>query len=716
MFIMKISILRFFLILILSVLLLNSCYMDNLDKLTKIDSKMEVESGFGVPVAFGSVRLSDAVNKSSKDITKGYLEYVKDMNEDSTIRFVYDAYRDSITAQYILDTSRQNSKKNGRLKMTKWGPKSQIVGNLSNISIKSAVALQNNTNVVTDMAILRIHYIKISSGILTVDNIVGGTATNYLVYTQNKRATQDTLIGKITGINSTLNIKNARFQKYIKFVPELGLAASSILYRIENIVSSGAKITTADTLGAPNPYKNVEKVFYNENSLSKKDTIIVQITPFEDKRIDTVLVTNTFLNFHTVSTIPGKNVTLKMLPLKNLVHLNGSVPGNMFTDSIVVPRGDQTKGIFLNNVIASTDSTDPKNPNKFPLVLQYSIHAPQKDIFEFDSSWSVTLDIPAIDSIGFRQVKGFLGKKPYRFTPNSYLNVGLGTKMGDLASAIGGKITFTNPKLYIAYKSSVGFNADLNLQLVGISKSGEKITVMDSSVSFPIKSPKYPKLSDNIETIVDSIKIDNSNSKYIGSFFNILPDNLMYTGIVRPNKHPQMANGKILDNFINNDSRIDMNIGIVVPMQFSMNDFAISNTSSFTFPEVVEGINTIKLNMKYRNYFPLSARMKLEFLSVDGAVVYTLDETILNPATPTDVTIGKVDKYASIKPQVFSKSLSFINNKKDIENIKSAKKVKVTAILNTFERRSVTIYAHYGIDFNFGVEIDGKIVVDPLKQ
>lgn len=604
---MRSSILRFSFFVSTLAFLLNSCYIDNLDKLNKIDSRYEIESGFGVPVAYGSVRLSDAVNKSSKDITKGYLEYVKDLNEDSTIRFVYDAYKDSITAQYVLDTSRQNSKKNGKLKMTKWGPKSQVVGNINNISIPSAVAILTGSAVVTDLVSVSIYYLKVSSGIFTVDNVIGGTATGYSVYTLNKAGTQDTLIGKFTGTSATINLKNVWFQKYIKFVPQSGLAASSIVYRIENVISSGAKVSTA---GSANPYKQVQKVFYNDNSLSMKDTIIVQITPFEDKRIDTVLITNTLLNFHTFSTIPGGNVTLKMLPLKNLVRLNGSVPGDMFTDSIIVPQGSQTKGILLNNVIASTDSTDPANPNKFPLVLQYSIHAPQNDIFEFDSSWSVTLDIPAIDSIGFRQVKGFLGKKPYRFTPNSYLNVGLGTKMGDLASAVGGKITFTNPKLYIAYKSSVGFNADLNLQLVGISKSGEKITVMDSSVSFQIKSPKYPKLTDGIETIVDSIKIDNSNSKYIGSFFNILPDNLMYTGIVRPNKRPLMANGKILDNFINNDSRIDMNIGIVVPMQFSMNDFVVSNTSSFTFPEVVEGINSIKFNMKYRNYFPLAARVK----------------------------------------------------------------------------------------------------------
>lgn len=69
----------------------------------------------------------------------------------------------------------------------------------------------------------------------------------------------------------------------------------------------------------------------------------------------------------------------------------------------------------------------------------------------------------------------------------------------------------------------------------------------------------------------------------------------------------------------------------------------------------------------------------------------------------------------SIKQQIFSKSFSFEKDKQIIENIKNAKKVKVSAILNTFEKRSVTIYAHYGIDFNFGVEIDGKLSGDPLK-
>ncbi len=220
----------------------------------------------------------------------------------------------------------------------------------------------------------------------------------------------------------------------------------------------------------------------------------------------------------------------------------------------------------------------------------------------------------------FRYVFGFFGQD----------NVEVGNQLVDVSffENLGEGLIFENPEIRMTFMNSYGLPIGLLFNTIfSVSgDTGDSTFLSGQIVQSPqlIASPTVNQIGQVLDTTL-SITSNNSN---IRDLFSVSPRQLGFQ--VRALTNPF---GTSTRNFVSNNSRLDTDIEVRLPLSVRLEDL----TRSLDF-EIDQGldlsdVDSVTLRIVTENQLPLNARMTLQILDADSVVLHEVPEELV-VATP----------------------------------------------------------------------------------
>ena len=134
-----------------------------------------------------------------------------------------------------------------------------------------------------------------------------------------------------------------------------------------------------------------------------------------------------------------------------------------------------------------------------------------------------------------------------------------------------------------------------------------------------------------------------------------------------------------------------------------MNDLILRQELDLTPPDALIDVDEFKIIFCAKNQFPLDVSVYLTLLDTTLAnpVLDTLAVTVIK-AAPINAS-GKVERTTSIKPFIKEIVMNKKENPKLVSNFFKANKLRFEAKLNTYDKKTVSIYTYYSIGFQLGL-------------
>lgn len=271
-------------------------------------------------------------------------------------------------------------------------------------------------------------------------------------------------------------------------------------------------------------------------------------------------------------------------------------------------------------------------------------------------------------------------------------------KLDFFSNSIGGQFSLVDPRLKLTVSNSFGlpirgvfnqFSAQNNLGSA-INISGNDINPLN------INSPSVNEVGQSASTL---ITLNNTNSN-IAAVINSQPSKIIYNiqGITNPD-------GNSASNFITDQSQVDIDLEMELPLNGSAFDFVIQDTMDFTFPYEIEKIQEALFRLNIENGFPVEAKVQVYFTDENLNIL----DSLINTGQQV-ISSGAVNNNGRItEPNRVITDIHFPEEK--INNLYGTKKVIVTGTLSTSNTGSVPvkIYADYSMDVRLGMQATLKV-------
>ena len=277
---------------------------------------------------------------------------------------------------------------------------------------------------------------------------------------------------------------------------------------------------------------------------------------------------------------------------------------------------------------------------------------------------------------------GDFGKKTYDFKDPIDVPV---------FSSLGGKISLEDASLELLFENSFGIEANIDInklegQNTRIPKS---VNLISSELDNTIFLKRGVNILTSIRPYTTSVNLDKSNSNF-KLFLENLPDKIYpdFSVTTRPNGSNNLQDFAFYDSYLKTKLRLH------VPLNIGMDSLTLVKKQAFNWgddelSEVREG--TLKLQVD--NGFPWSAKVKLEFLDEQDSILKSyfnsLDDLIKE---------GIIDASTEKVINAQRSSLEIHLSPSDIILLKSATKVRITAMFNTPGTKRYKIFEDYSIN------------------
>ncbi|MCK4346056.1 MAG: hypothetical protein KAX05_12290, partial [Bacteroidales bacterium] len=350
--------------------------------------------------------------------------------------------------------------------------------------------------------------------------------------------------------------------------------------------------------------------------------------------------------------------------------------------------------LILDNSITDL-TTDPLKPyNVFPFKFEVEIVSSNNQItINFDDDLSFEFSVNNID---FAYIEGYLGKQEESFDPDS-LEID-----DEILDKISGTFQFANPIIKFTYRNSFGLPVSLDLNVEGEFSSGPTVDLGASVINV-----QYPAntLNPEVEGTIEFNK-DNTNIEDLLVFPP--PVKICYSGSATINPSEDTT----ILNFVTNKSKIEVDLEIEIPIEFSANNLTFQDTMEIELDIEDEDfsvdIEFVKIYLNTRNGFPFDFRFQMIPLDSITSVPYDPLEFTFLSAAPVDgngVVIGEQDWNQEI----------IDINQEFLENLEKSDQVIVKVIFNTTGKgaKPVKILSDYIFEFNIGVEGKFKFNFNP---
>jgi hypothetical protein len=203
----------------------------------------------------------------------------------------------------------------------------------------------------------------------------------------------------------------------------------------------------------------------------------------------------------------------------------------------------------------------------------------------------------------------------------------------------------------------------------------------------------YPGMDQIGQYVLTEINTENSN---ISEAIQISPGfiRLEMDGHLNPDSDSTVYNFALDTSFITADVSVEMSLfgGI--------NGFNLTDTVDFDLGDVEE-ITSLLLVVDAQNFYPIEARLQLDFVDSVYQVVHTLlpaGEQLISAAP-----VGSPPKYRITGP--VQKITNVILNEDEIKAVQKASKIIINATLSSTNGQLVKIYNDYKVDLKIGAKV-----------
>ncbi|WP_421921209.1 hypothetical protein [Marinifilum sp.] len=353
------------------------------------------------------------------------------------------------------------------------------------------------------------------------------------------------------------------------------------------------------------------------------------------------------MNFSQVISIDagGNNIILSELqfnanleftlsnPLNTDLDLTVTFPslmegGSMVTRTFNLPAftSNQLETINLSGATAAF-KTPYSASNELDINFSVSIHDNASHIINGLGNLGVNLNVQNID---FITAAGDFGQQT--------INIGTGSiDLGvDLWDDVDGEYRFTNPKIHLYLRNSVGVPFEIGANITGYNSSGRSANLNPQALQ-----PGYPSNfsagnPNTIDVLNNKLTYDKSNSNIV-NLMALPPSNrLDYFGNVNLNPDPVDIPTK--PNILSSSSRIDADIEIEIPLEFTATNLSLQDTIDDVDIDDADKVMNAAIVVTAENGYPLDASIASILLTdanynvideikdneiIDAALVYT---------------------------------------------------------------------------------------------
>ena len=259
------------------------------------------------------------------------------------------------------------------------------------------------------------------------------------------------------------------------------------------------------------------------------------------------------------------------------------------------------------------------------------------------------------------------------------------TSIEDFGEITSNNLQFEDINIELEIENGIGIDGIIKLQTLCASNNSQSLNLSHSligsniNIDRAIETPFQPSFT--------SLLIDNSNSNIV-SMLNLLPNSLSCSGEIQIN-----PNGNTLSHqdFATDQSKIEANLNINMPLSFVASDLQLSEEFNFDLAnsENADKIKEANFIFNIENGYPLDTRLKLIF-SDDVGALDSIDGLALIKAADIN-SLGRVTQNKNSK-------IDFFVNPEKMQKIMQSKYVKCQFSFDTKPAgQNLKIYSDYRI-------------------
>jgi hypothetical protein len=258
------------------------------------------------------------------------------------------------------------------------------------------------------------------------------------------------------------------------------------------------------------------------------------------------------------------------------------------------------------------------------------------------------------------------------------------------------------PRLFMDFENSFGLPIATTLnQIFFIKSDGSKTRLKgdDFNNPFTFEFPKQVNASSEVTEITATENNSNIHTIFDGQ---TTPKRLDLELLLTTPQNQASEN-----DFIKDDSKLELDVTVEVPMKFKVKELVLSNAITFNGSSIPDPriIKSLKFVVGAENSFPFAVDLRVEFLDEEknslGDLFLGIDNTgreILIPA-PAQIVDGKV-----ITPHTETTTIEY--SAENFEKVKDAKFLLLSVFVNTPENglADAKIFADNMLKFTLGVQ------------
>lgn len=301
----------------------------------------------------------------------------------------------------------------------------------------------------------------------------------------------------------------------------------------------------------------------------------------------------------------------------------------------------------------------------------------------------MTFDL-AFNNPEFTKIYGKFGSDPIDLQDQSIDMTAFNDFSGD-------GLKLEDPRIYLITTNSYGMDIELSFdELKAVASDGAEILLEEIDPPGIDGFVSSPEIEGDVK--IDTVELNNQNSN-IDELLNSAPVSMEFeiSGIPNPSTSSR------LNNFLLEESNVEIESLIAIPMQFQMDGFSVD--FDFELNDLdFESAESILFNITATNEIPFEGAIDISFVDDEGTVLYNLE----NAASIESPSVNENGK--SVEPKVSHSGIDL--SQEGIDAFINAQKIIAVANISTFEHeegRFVTLYSDYKL--NIELSLAGEVTI-----
>ena len=387
-------------------------------------------------------------------------------------------------------------------------------------------------------------------------------------------------------------------------------------------------------------------------------------------------------------------------PLNTAIDLTITFPG-ITEGGTVVTRTypvaanaiNQPETITLTNAIISFKT--PYSTNN-EIDIDFSVFINDNATSTISGSGDIGVDL-TVQNIDFTYAMGDFGQQT--------IDIGTGSfdMEVDFWDDVDGEYRFTNPKIHMHLRNSVGVPFAINANITGFSSSG---TSQDLN-PLPLQPVNYPKTLADVQDAPneETITYDKDNSDIVDLMALPPSDRLDYFGNVSLN--PNVVDIATEPNIISSSSRIDADIEIEIPLEFTATNLTLKDTIDDIDIKDADKVMNAAVVITAENGYPLD--VTLQSIQLTDANYDVIDEIVDNKVIDAALVYTSGPMTGEVDPDSIKEVSHEIElTQTQIANLNQTENIIINALVST-ENGGIPVKLKGDYELKFTISVQAQL-------